>query len=56
MRRANALVGKASGSNSTGDFRSESPKIDYQVIFEDAPALFLLLEEATIVSNLQVIL
>ena len=46
MRGASSCTGRASGSNSTRDFRSERQKIDYQKIFEDAPALFLLLGAA----------
>jgi PAS domain S-box-containing protein len=43
VRGASSRTGNASGSNPTCGFLSERQQIDYQKIFEGAPALFLLL-------------
>ena len=43
VRGVSSWTGKASNSNSTRDLPSEQREIDYQRIFESAPALFLLL-------------
>ena len=43
MRGDSSRVGEASDSNLTCDFTPERQTIDYQKIFESAPALFLLL-------------
>ena len=44
VRGASSCTGDASRSNPTTDFLPDHRKIDYQKIFENAPALFLLLE------------